>query len=292
MVKSMTGYGKAQISENGLNITCEIKALNGRNLELNAKLPRLVSPKEFEIKDIVKELISRGSLSLYLNVEKEKVSSDFDLNKDLAQDVLDKINELKKNLKFKDAIKFQDIMQYSNYFIQKQDDSYNLDDNWKHFVKCIKESVKELDNMRRKEGSNIQKDIEKRAKNIQDILKKIEVFSATRVQTEVEKLRQRIALLLDNDDLDDYRLNMEVALIADKLDIAEECVRLHSHIKHFFEILKENNPVGTKLNFLLQEMNREVNTIGSKANDSQIAHLVVSAKEEIERIREQSQNIE
>jgi uncharacterized protein (TIGR00255 family) len=288
----MTGYSKVAISEDGLAISCEIKSLNGRNLELNAKMPRTLNSKEFEIRDIVKENIARGSVSMFINIERENVKSEFDINKDIANEVFAKLNDLKKTLKIKETVTLSDLLAFSNQFVQKTDEQLEIDLHWKSIQKCVKESLKEHDKMRRKEGGNIQKDIEKRVKNIQDILKNIEISSATRVQTEIDKLRQRIAVLLENDEIDDQRLNMELVLMADKYDISEECVRLHSHIKHFFDIVKENNPVGQKLNFLLQEMNREVNTIGSKINDASIAHMVVSAKEEIERIREQVQNIE
>lgn len=292
MIKSMTGYSKVTISEKGLGISCEIKSLNGRNLELNAKMPRTLNAKEFEIRDIVKENIARGSVALYINLENENIKSEFDINKDIASEIYAKLTDLKKTLKVKEAVTLADLLAFSNQFVQKTDEQMDIEEHWKSIQKCLKDCLKEHDKMRRKEGTNIQKDMEKRVKNIQDILKNIEIASSTRVQTEIDRLRQRIAVLLENDEIDDQRLNMELVLMADKYDIAEETVRLHSHIKHFFDIVKENNPVGQKLNFLLQEMNREVNTIGSKINDASIAHMVVSAKEEIERIREQVQNVE
>jgi uncharacterized protein (TIGR00255 family) len=131
-----------------------------------------------------------------------------------------------------------------------------------------------------------------RIKNIEHSLSYVEERSKTRIPEERERLRQKLALLLDNEEIEEYRLNQEIIILADKLDVSEESVRLRSHIKFFNELMQDKEPVGRKLNFLTQELNREINTIGSKANDADIAHYVVGMKEELERIREQAQNIE
>jgi uncharacterized protein (TIGR00255 family) len=146
--------------------------------------------------------------------------------------------------------------------------------------------------MRIGEGTQILKDLQFRLKNVSSTLQKIEALGIKKIPLERERLRQKVAMLFDSDEIDEHRIQMELVLLADKLDISEECVRLNSHIKFMFESLKSKEPVGKKINFLLQEMNREINTIGSKANDTEISHLVVSAKEELERLREQIQNIE
>lgn len=146
--------------------------------------------------------------------------------------------------------------------------------------------------MRKNEGKELAKDIRTRIKTIEERLDRIEERSMQRVPEERERLRARIAQLFESDEIDEQRLQLEILLLADKLDCSEEIVRLRSHIKFFLEALKSTEPVGRQLNFLLQEMHREINTIGSKANDAEISQLVVSVKEELERIREQVQNIE
>ena len=146
--------------------------------------------------------------------------------------------------------------------------------------------------MKMNEGQQISKDMLARMKKIGGVIDKIESISTNKIPEEREKLRQRVAQLFDSDEIDEHRIQMELVLIADKLDISEECVRMRSHIKFFFETFKEQEPIGRKINFLMQEMNREVNTIGSKSNDTEIAHLVVAVKEDLERIREQVQNLE
>jgi len=152
--------------------------------------------------------------------------------------------------------------------------------------------LKSLDKMKRDEGTKLSKDLQNRMKKIKNSVKEIETVGMARIPEERQKYREKIAQLFESDEIDEHRIQMEIVLIADKLDISEECVRMNSHIKYFFESFKTEEPIGRKINFLLQEMNREINTIGSKANNAQISHLVVSTKEELEIIREQIQNIE
>ncbi len=163
---------------------------------------------------------------------------------------------------------------------------------WKVVVKAVRAALASLDTMRKNEGKELAKDIRARIKTIEERLDRIEERSMQRVPEERERLRSRIAQLFESDEIDEQRLQLEILLLADKLDCSEEIVRLRSHIKFFLEALKSTEPIGRQLNFLLQEMQREINTIGSKANDAEISQMVVSVKEELERIREQVQNIE
>ena len=188
-------------------------------------------------------------------------------------------------------MKLEHLFTFSNFFIQKEAE-VDAELEWTLTKDAISKGLKLLVEMRKKEGSNIARDINKRIKNIHNILKSIEDDEVDRIPREREKIRQRIAQVFDNDEIDESRLQMEMVILADKLDISEECVRLQSHIKVFYETMKERASNGPKLNFLLQEMLRETNTIGSKCNDATIAHKVVNIKEELERIREQVQNVE
>ena len=163
---------------------------------------------------------------------------------------------------------------------------------WKLVKTALKDALKGIDKMRTSEGQQISRDIHERVKNIAKSVEKVDAISSKKIPLERERLRQRVAQLFESDDIDERRIQMEIVLIADKLDISEECVRLRSHIKFFNETLKAKEPMGQKLNFLIQEMNREINTIGSKANDTEISQLVVEAKDEMERIREQIKNVE
>jgi uncharacterized protein (TIGR00255 family) len=224
-------------------------------------------------------------------VELDDTQKQFTLNQTAALHVFNELNELRKTTKIKDAVRLEHVLQFSQNFMQ----SDNSEDDIKQInvvKKAIINALKALDIMRKKEGQQIMKDINMRMKNITDIVDKIEKLGVQRVPQEREKLRQRLAQLFESDEYDEQRLQTEMVLMADRLDISEECVRLKSHFKFYYEAMKDEESVGRKINFLLQEMNREINTIGSKANDAQISQLVIGVKEELERIREQIQNIE
>ncbi|MCX7737252.1 MAG: YicC family protein [Candidatus Kapabacteria bacterium] len=291
MLKSMTGFSKAEITENGIKLSVELRSINNRFLEINTRLPRTISHKELEIKDIIKKYISRGSISVFVNIEYDGAAQPFFVNEKNAETVYKSLVALRKKLKMKGEVELNNLLQFSSFFTQKDNDSDGQQE-FKLLEKCLSNALKELDKMRSKEGNQILKDFNNRLKNITSMLDKIESLSLNRIPEEREKLRRKVALLFESDEIDENRIQMEIAFLANRLDISEECVRLRSHIKFFKENLKNNQQVGQKLTFLLQEMNREINTIGSKADDADISQLVVSFKEELERIREQLQNIE
>ncbi len=291
MIRSMTGFSKAEVNENGINAVIEIKSLNGKNLDISARLPRNLNHKEIELREILKKNINRGTISININLSRSDGSQYFSFNSEAAKACYDSLNEFRKEMKFKEAVKFEHIIHFANSFppVETVDES---DKEWEVVMKALKNAVINLNKMKTAEGQQISKDISARMLKIQATIEKIEAISINKIPEEREKLRMKIAQLFDSDEIDEHRIQMELVLIADKLDISEECVRMRSHIKFFFESFKEAEPIGRKLNFLMQEMNREVNTIGSKSNDTEIAHLVVATKEELERIREQVQNLE
>jgi uncharacterized protein (TIGR00255 family) len=293
MIKSMTGFSKAEAKEKGYTVTVELKSLNGRYLEISTRLPKNLTHKEFEIRDLIKKTLNRGSVFLGVNIEFDSTVQAFDINHDIAKQYFESLKRLQNKLKIKEAVSFNHLLQFSNNFIVKSDDG-SFDLEWKLASIAINKAIKELDNMRYKEGQRTAKDISQRMKKISDTIEKVDALGLKKIPQERERLRMRVAQLFESDELDEHRLQMELVLLADKLDISEECVRMRSHIKFFNEALKpkEQDPVGKKFNFLLQEMNREINTIGSKCSDAEIAQLVVYLKEELERIREQIQNIE
>lgn len=291
MIKSMTGFSKTEASEKGNKITVEIKSLNGKYLEISCKLPRSISQKEFEVREIIRSGMNRGSVSVSINLETDQAAKAYNLNEEAAIEYFKKLNSLKGKLKLKENITLDHILHFSDNLNSKEDDS-DAQLYWRLAQKALREGVKTLDKMRRAEGQNISKDIHKRMNNIKTTVAKVEKLGQDRIPEEREKLRQRVAMLFESDEIDENRIQMEMVMLADKLDISEECVRLNSHFKFFFEIIKAAEPSGRKINFLLQEMHREINTIGSKANDAKISQLVVNIKEELERVREQVQNIE
>lgn len=291
MMKSMTGFSKAEANDQGINAVVEIKSLNGKNLEINCRMPRSLSHKELEIREILRQNLTRGSITVNVNIEFDSVAKPFVINEDAAVQCYETLNNLKKKMKLKDAVKLEHVLTFRDSFgsYEKPEDE---ETQMKLVFKALKTAIKNLDTMRLNEGRQITKDIVARMKNIQDRIKKVEAMSAERIPSERERLRQRVAQLFDSDEIDERRLQMEIAILADKLDVSEECVRLDSHFIFFNEAVKSKEPAGRKINFLLQEINREINTIGSKGNDASISQLVVESKEELERIREQVQNIE
>jgi uncharacterized protein (TIGR00255 family) len=287
----MTGFSKAEASENGITATIELKSLNGRNLELSCRMPRNLNHKEIELREILKVNIARGSVNISINVQRVDAVQQFVFNKEAATACYNELNEFRKDLKLKETVKLEHVLHFASTFAQPEqaDDSEN---EWKVVKKALKTAVISLNKMKANEGAQISKDMLARMKKISGVVDKIESLGAAKIPEERERLRQKVAQLFDSDEIDEHRLQLELVLIADKLDISEECVRLRSHIKFFFDAFKENEPIGRKVNFLMQEMNREINTIGSKSNDTEIAHLVVAVKEDLERIREQIQNVE
>jgi len=287
----MTGFSKSETKENGVNLAVELKSLNGRYLETSCKIPRSLSHKEFEIREIIKSSISRGNIFISINIETNLALKQNLINEDAAVEYYKALKRLKKKLNVQEPVRFNELLTFAGNFYAK-DNGDNSEIEWRIAKKTILIALKNLDRMRLNEGNQIIKDVQKRIKNISFVIDRVEKLGLKKIPDERERLRQRVAKLFESDEIDEHRIQMELVLLADKLDISEECVRLRSHIKFFYETLKSNEPVGRKLNFLIQEMNREVNTIGSKANDTEIAHLVVETKEELERIREQIQNIE
>jgi uncharacterized protein (TIGR00255 family) len=291
MIKSMTGFSKTEAIQSGVKITTEIKSLNGKGLELNFRMPKQIQHKEMELREYLRNNISRGSVFVNITIDTDEKVPSFSINKDVAVQCFEELQSLRRTLKIKDKVTFDNVLVFSDK-ISCVENQFDEETVLKLLSKTMQQGMKSLDVMKIKEGQNIAKDIIKRMQVVQENIKKIEEVSSNRVPQERERLRNRIAQLFESDEIDEHRLQTEIVLLSDKIDVSEECVRLSSHFKFFAEAMKSSESTGRKINFLLQEMSREVNTIGSKANDSMISQLIVSVKEELERIREQIQNAE
>lgn len=286
----MTGFSKSLVTEHGISATVELKSVNGRYLEINAKMPRSISHHEFDVREQIKKHLIRGSVSVFISIEHTTKNTAAVINEDIASSIFQSLGSIKKKLKIKDPVTLENVLMFGEQLLVT-DANDQSEAEWKVVNKALHNALRDIDTMRKNEGKELANDLHKRVKLIEDSLTTVENRAVKRVPEERERLRQRIAQLFESDEIDEQRLQMEIVLLADKLDISEECVRLKSHIKFFNETMKSPD-AGRKLNFLLQEMHREVNTIGSKANDAEIAHVVVVMKEELERLREQVQNIE
>lgn len=291
-MKSMTGFAKSEINDHGIHAIVEIKSVNGRYLEPTIKLPRTLSSKEIEVRDMLRKALNRGSV--FVNVQVEYAEGEAKIpgiNIGKAKAIHDMLKQLQQELQIDNQVHLNQVLSFSQHFIESEKDDI-AEMQWNVVREAMKQALKALDTARTNEGNELSADMLMRINMIEQSLGYVEERSKTRIPEERERLRQKLSILLDNDEIEEHRLNQEIIILADKLDVSEESVRLRSHIKYFRELLNDAEPIGRKLNFLTQELNREINTIGSKANDADIAQIVVGMKEELERIREQAQNIE
>lgn len=291
-MKSMTGFAKSEINDHGIHAIVEIKSVNGRYLEPTIKLPRTLSSKEIEVRDMLRKALNRGSV--FVNVQVEYAEGEAKIpgiNIGKAKAIHDMLKQLQQELQIDNQVHLNQVLSFSQHFIESEKDDI-AEMQWNVVREAMKQALKALDTARTNEGNELSADMLMRINMIEQSLVYVEERSKTRIPEERERLRQKLSILLDNDEIEEHRLNQEIIILADKLDVSEESVRLRSHIKYFRELLNDAEPIGRKLNFLTQELNREINTIGSKANDADIARIVVGMKEELERIREQAQNIE
>lgn len=292
MISSMTGFGRSESKYNGTAISVEIRSLNHRFLDVELRLPKKLSLHELDIKDLVSAQLSRGKVNVTVVMKGEQVqSSGLTIDKELASTYIRLLNDLKQELKIDDSIKLEQLLNFPD--IITVDTSTSLGEGlWESVQQTIEVALADLKEMRQKEGSQLGNDLAARIVTIDKRIVLVEEQSKQKSKEEFARLRNKVDELRISEFADQGRLEMEVALLADKVDVTEECIRFKSHNKLFLELLKNGKSEGRKLNFLVQEMHREANTIGAKANDACIAHLVVEIKEEIEKLREQIQNIE
>jgi len=293
VVASMTGFGRAEVNKDGITVRTEVRSVNSRYLDLTLRLPRNFSQREKEMKDIVRTFLNRGNLNITVKVEHDSNGVvPLKVNKSAAKSYYKLLNEIRKSVKLREQVKLEHLLTFSEV-LEPVDEEETDETEWELVQESVRMALESLNAMRVQEGSELAADLEKRIRWMDETLNEVEKLSKERIPEERNNLQERIAeLVADKFTIDQNRLELEIALLVDKLDITEECVRYRSHNKYFLEALNKNEAAGRKLNFLVQEMNREANTIGSKSSDATIAHLIVGLKEELEKIREQLQNIE
>lgn len=291
MIYSMTGYGKGSTAKNKTFIEVEVKSVNSRFFETSLKLPPILLPYDYEIREFIKTKVQRGKLNVVFHFKKDGVENGFiSIDEKKLSNHISLIKKIKKAASIKDEIKLEHLLTGKESFISQDTE---LSKSEFDLVKsALTKALDKLILMKKKEGTELAKDLSSRIEKILKIVSEIEIEYKKNINDYYNKLRLRITELLDNAEINEDRLNLELALIADRADITEECVRLKSHIKFFKESIKNEKEPGKKLNFLCQEMNRETNTISSKSISTPVIHSSVLIKEEIERIREQIQNIE
>ena len=292
MIRSMTGFGRAEISVEGRNITTEIKSVNHRYFEFSCRTTRGYAFLEERLKKYINEKVSRGKVDMFVSLtEAEDDEVIVKLNRPLANGYINALKELSSDYGLNDDISVSTLSTYNDIFQIRKSPV----DEEKIFLQ-VKEAVDiALDSflkMREAEGARMRDDILSRAKTILGHVGTVEQRSPETVREYEDRLKAKIQETLGSVEIDENRLLTEVAIFADKVAVAEETVRLRSHIEQLEKFLDSDGPIGRKLDFIVQEMNREANTTGSKVTDSTLAHVVVEIKSEIEKIREQVQNIE
>lgn len=292
MVKSMTGYGRAEAVSNGITYGIEVKSVNHRYFEFSCRTPRGFSFLEEKLKSFFSGEIFRGKVDVFLTVSgSEQTKGTVRINDDYAEQYISALKELKSKYGLSGKVKVSDVVSNNEIFVFEHP-KIDEEEVWNTVKIACEGALKSFIEMRKIEGTRLADDVNSRCDFILEKVAFVEERSPETVKEYSKRLEQKIKELLDDKTIDEQRLITEVAVFADKVAVAEETVRLKSHIAQVNSLISSDQPVGRKLDFVVQEMNRETNTIGSKAQDIQIAHTVVEIKAEIEKIREQIQNIE
>jgi len=292
MLKSMTGFGRGEGDTTLGKMVVESRSVNHRYSDINIKLPKRLSLFENRIKEIIRSEVSRGRIDVSLrldNLGEEKVQLSVDL--DLADQYYRVLHDLKERLRLKDEITLGLLAGAKDLIIAKEELG-DIEPYWQEILPVLKQSLKNMDDMKRFEGESLTKDLQKRLEYITEQLQMIKQQFPLRLRAFLTRLQDRLRSLLEGMEADPLRFQQEVAFLAERADITEEIVRAESHLVQFKGLLEGNDPVGRKMDFLLQEIHREVNTVSAKANDAEISQRVVEIKSELEKIREQVQNVE
>lgn len=291
MVKSMTGYGRGEFEKDGRVYTVEIKTINHRYSDVTVKLPRYLNFLEDKVRKYISKNLSRGKIEVYISLKNmSDKGRNIKIDKVLAETYIDELRDLAKEYNLQDDITVMSLAKLGDIIVVENESAEDL---YSDELQCALEiAMKNINEARSLEGKRLAEDIEKRLDKISEYVEQVEKMSDKLLEDYKVKLKNRINELEANDIVDENRIGIEIVLFADKSSICEEVIRLKSHIESFRNMLNAEGPIGKKIDFLIQEMNRETNTIGSKANSIGITNYVIEMKNEIENIREQIQNIE
>lgn len=284
MILSMTGFGRGEGVFEGKKLTIDIKSLNSKSFDLNIKIPLRYKEKEFEIRKLLNDRVLRGKVDCYVNIESLNSASDININHDLVQAYM---QELKKvagdgpDFEYlKMAIRMPEVISIKSDVLNENE--------WIFLIELLEETLTKFENFRRTEGEILQQELSRNIRKIESYLSQVEPYEEIRMDGVKERYRKS---LNEFDQIDETRFYQEMAYYTEKLDIAEEKVRLTQHLKYYLEVMVDENFNGKKLGFISQEIGREINTLGSKANHAEIQKLVVMMKDDLEKIKEQTLNV-
>ena len=292
MIKSMTGFGRSEISEGQRKISVEMKSVNHRYLEAGIKMPKKLNVFEARIRHVLKQYANRGKIDIFISYEdltENKIMLKY--NSDIAAEYMDIFNKMAEQFDMKNDVTIAGLSRYPEV-ITMEDIPVDEDELWHFIEKAVRQACEQFVNARITEGENLKKDLLDKLDNMAEVVAFIENRSPKIMKEYRNKLENKVAELLNDTTIDENRIATEVIIYADKICVDEETVRLKSHIDHAKKCLSEDGGIGRKLDFIAQEMNREANTILSKANDIEISNKAIELKTEIEKVREQIQNIE
>ena len=284
MILSMTGFGRAETVYKGKKITVDIKSLNSKNFDLNVKVPLRYKEKEFDIRKLLNDKILRGKVDCYISCESLEDSNEVTINQDIVKNYIEQLRSVASDAPefeyLKMAVRMPDVLSTKSSELE--------DDEWKALLEVVQESVDRFIEFRQTEGNQLAEEIEKIIQNIEYNLSEVAQYEEERIQP----IKDRYLSALKNfENVDETRYYQEMVYFVEKLDISEEKVRLSQNIKYYLEVMKNEDFNGKKLGFIAQEMGREINTLGSKANHSEIQKLVVEMKDDLEKIKEQTLNV-
>ncbi len=292
MVKSMTGYGRAVETVNGREFSVEIRSVNNRYLDCTVKLPRAITFAEDAVKQAVKAAVSRGKVDVFISMTSESAGDvQVKLNKPVVEGYLAAMRQMVTEYGVADDISVSTLARMSDVFLvekpQADEDQLKAD-----LLGVVNQALEQYNAMRAREGAALEADLRHRAEVIKELVTQVETLSPQTLADYRKRLEEKMQEVLENKSIDESRILTEAAIFADKIAVDEETVRLRSHLDQMDAMLSGSGGIGRKLDFLLQEMNREANTTGSKCSDVKVARVVVEIKAELEKIREQTQNIE
>lgn len=293
MIRSMTSFGRSNSEEGKKRVfTVEMKSVNSRYLDVNIRMPKSIISLEEEIRKMISNSLNRGKVDVFINIKNYNEGAGVpkvDIN--LAQGYLQCLKEIEEKLNIKNDISVMQIARFPEVITMIEEED-KIDEIWEELKPLISSSLDMMINMREVEGEKLKEDILIKINQIEDLVSKVEEFADSIPKVFKQKLEERLKDLLGNVEVDENRIVTEVCILADKATVDEEIIRLNSHINQVRETLKLNEPIGRKLDFIVQEMNRETNTIGSKSSDIKMTNIVIDIKNILEKIREQVQNIE
>lgn len=291
LIKSMTGFGRGEFSQGTSTFSVDVRSVNHRYCDVSVRMPRPMSMMEEKVREFVSERISRGKVDVYINYSTFGQSSQVKLDTSLAKAYVDSLNTLKEMFQIQDDISLSLLTRFSD-IMSLETVEQDMEELWLILKEALEIAFNALIEMRKREGGRLKNDLLEKIVDVRALVENMKEKSSGIVDEYKNKLYDRIKELIKEIPIDENRLLTEVAIFADKTSIDEEIVRLESHMEQFRKALNSDGPVGKKLDFIIQEMNREVNTIGSKITDLEVLNNVISIKTEIEKIREQVQNIE